>query len=145
MNTLGTNKGTNTEGNYRQYVINCLGENDRRKYFSIQPFGEDANVPEEIKALTSDSNNKDNKFVIGYLNALKLDDLEPGEKVIFSTADDGSEIKAKITFKNTGDIEVEATNDINITVTGDANISADGDVLINATQLNVNSGNLTVD
>ena len=145
MNTLGTNKGTNTEGIYRQYVINCLGENDRRKYFSIQPFGEDANVPEEVKALTSNSNNKDNKFVIGYLNALKLDDLEPGEKVIFSTAEDGSEIKAKITFKNTGDVEVEASNDVNILVTGDANITADGNVLINATQLNVNDGNLTVD
>jgi len=143
--TLGKTKDTDISGDFRQFIINCLGENDQRKYFSISTFGSDFNVPLETKALTIDSKNKDDKFVIGFLNLLKIDDLEPGENAIFSTSEDGSEIKSKIVLRNTGDIEIESTKDVNITVTGDVNITSDGNVNITATQLDVNSGNLTVD
>jgi len=150
--TLGKTKDTDLTDDFRQFIINCLGENDQRKYFSISTFGSDFNVPLETKALTIDSKNKDDKFVIGFLNLLKIDDLEPGENAIFSTSEDGSEIKSKIVLRNTGDIEIESTGisliidgDADIATTGDVNITADGNATITATQLDVNSGNLTVD
>jgi hypothetical protein len=102
MNTLGTVKSVDTSKSFRQFVINCLGESDRRKYYLIAPFGVDSNPPEGAKGLTSDSKNKDDKFVIGFLNALKLDDLAPGEQLIFSTSNNGSEVKAFIKLLNTG-------------------------------------------
>lgn len=102
MNTLGTVKGTDVSKNFRQFVINCFGENDRRKFYLISPFGIDSNPPENVKALTSDSKNKDDKFVVGFLNALKLDALNPGEQIIFSTSSDGSGVEAFIKLLNTG-------------------------------------------
>jgi hypothetical protein len=102
MNTLGTVKGTDTSKTFRQFIVNCLGENDRRKFYLITPFGVDSNPPENVKALTSDSKNKDDKFVMGFLNGLKLDDLNPGEQIIFSTASDGAEMKAFVKLLNTG-------------------------------------------
>lgn len=143
--TLGKTKDTDISGDFRQFIINCLGENDQRKYFSISPFGIDSNVPLETKGLTVDSKNKDDKFVIGFLNLLKIDDLELGEIAIFSTLEDGTEIKSKIVLRNTGDIEIESSKDVNVSVTGNVNMTVDGNANITATQLNVNSGNLTVD
>ena len=150
--TLGKTKDTDISGDFRQFIINCLGENDQRKYFSISSFGSDFNVPVDSRGLTIDSKNKDDKFVIGFLNLLKIDDLEPGENAIFSTSEDGTEIKSKIILRNTGDIEIESTGisltidgDANITATGDINLTSDGNVVVDSTQLDVNSGNLTVD
>jgi hypothetical protein len=111
MNTLGTIKGTDTSKSYRQYVINCLGENDRRKYYLVTDFGTDFNVPENVKALTGDSKNKDDKFVFGFLNTLKTDDLNPGEKIVFSTSEDGSEIKTFIKLLNTGVMDINGDAD----------------------------------
>ena len=102
MNTLGTVKDVDVSKTFRQFVINCLGENDRRKYYLITPFGIDSNPPNATKALTSDSKNKDDKFVLGFLNALKLDALNPGEQIIFSTTSNGSEVKAFVKLLNTG-------------------------------------------
>lgn len=152
MNTLGKTKDTNIDETYRQFIINCHGENDRRKYFSISSFGEDSNVPEDTRALTSESNNKDDKFVIGFLNKVKVDDLDLGEKAIFSTLEDGSEIKSSVIFRNTGAIEITADSnttitingDVTLQVTGDINLNADGNVVATATQFSAN-GNLTVD
>lgn len=145
MNILGTKKDTDISGDFRQFVINCLGENDQRKYFVVSEFGSDHNAPDQMRVLTSGSRNKDDKFALGFLNGLKLDDLAKGEKAIFSTSEDGTEIKAKIVFRNTGDLEIESAKDVNLTVTGDVNLTVDGKVNVTATQLNVNSGNLTVD
>lgn len=127
MNTLGKTKDTNTEETYRQFIINCLGENDRRKYFLVTSFGEDFNVPEDTRALTSESNNKDDKFVLGFLNKVKIDALNPGDKAIFSTSEDGTTIESQIVLKNTGDIE------INNGISGNANllIKADGTMEFN--------------
>lgn len=127
MNTLGKTKDTNTEEIYRQFIINCLGENDRRKYFLVTSFGEDFNVPEDTRALISESNNKDIKFVIGFLNKVKIDTLNYGDKVIFSTSEDGTEIESQIVLKNTGDIEINNGISGNATVL----IKADGTMEFN--------------
>lgn len=111
MNKLGTNKGTSTAKPYRQFIINCYGENDRRKYYSIQPFGQDANAPEELKGLTVDSGNKDDNFIIGFLNALKLDSLAKGEQILFSTSADGKTLKSYIKLLNTKVIEFNGNAD----------------------------------
>lgn len=151
MNKTGKIKETDISQDFRQFSVNSIGENDIGKYYMLSAFGEDSNIPENTKALTINSANKDVNFIIGVLNKLKVDDLNPGDKIIFSSSEDGSEIKSKIVLKNTGDIEIESTSivltidgDVGITATGNVNLEAEN-VNIVATKFNVNSGNLTVE
>jgi len=172
MNTSGHIKeSTQDENGFRQFLINCLGSSDQKKYFSITPFGIDYNAPVNVRSLTTDSSNKDVKYNLGVLNKLKIDDLAPGESAIFSTDEPGETIMSKIVLRNTGDIEINkdldngsiligvdgsiqviAKADASITVdgnatieaTGDVNLNADGNVIVTATQFSAN-GNLTVD
>jgi hypothetical protein len=148
MNTLGTKKDTDVKEDFRQFVINCLGENDRRKYFVISEFGSDYNAPDETKVLTADSQNKDNKFTLGFLNGLKFDDLEKGEKAIFSTSEDGSGIVAKIVFRNTGDMEINKDlSNGNILIKADGTIEFNGnaDTLVGFTDLKTGFDQLKTD
>lgn len=166
MNKSGHIKGQESEEetNIRQFLINCFGPNDQRKYFSITPFGIDYNAPINTRSLVTDSANKDINYNLGVLNKLKIDDLNPGESSIFSTNEDGSEIVSKIVLRNTGAVEINkdldgvqilinADGSLGIITTGNAVIDVDGDVSLtasgninaSATQFNVNSGNLTVD
>lgn len=148
MNILGTKKDTDITGDFRQFVINCLGENDRRKYFVVSEFGSDYNAPDEMRVLTSDSRNKDDKFALGFLNGLKLDDLLKGEKAIFSTSEDGSAIKAKIVFRNTGDIEInQGLPNGNILIKADGTIEFNGntDTLAGFTELKAGFDQLKTD
>lgn len=161
MNTSGHIKETSEDENgFRQFLINCLGDSDQRKYFSITPFGIDFNAPVNTRSLTTDSSNKDVKYNLGVLNTVKIDDLEAGESAIFSTDEAGEEIVSQIVLRNTGSIEVVATAETSITITGNAIISVDGDATIGATgNVNLNAdenvvatatqfsanGNLTVD
>jgi hypothetical protein len=111
MNTLGTIKKVDTEETYRQFVINCLGENDHRKYYMITPFGMDANVPDGYKAFTSDSRNKDDKFVTGFLNPLKLNALNKGDQILFSTTSDGKTMKSFVKLLNDGTLNFNGDAD----------------------------------
>jgi hypothetical protein len=155
VNNTGHIKDTEDDDNgYRQFIINCYGENDQRKYFSISPFGIDFNAPADTRTLTSDSKNKDIKFSLGVLNKVKIDDLKPGEMGLFSTDEPGETIMSQIVFRNTGNIEINKGMDANITIgvdgsikivaTKDIELTSDAKVKIVATQLDVN-GNLTVD
>jgi hypothetical protein len=162
---------TSDDNGFRQFIINCFGSNDQRKYFSISPFGIDFNAPIGTRSLVSDSINKDVKYNLGVLNKLKIEDLNPGECAIFSTDEPGEAIMSKIVLRNTGDIEINKDLDngsitigvdgsiqitgkaettitvdgnASITATGDVEISADGNVNITATKCDIN-GNLTVE
>lgn len=106
MNKTGHIKDQTSDdlGN-RQFIINCVGENDQRKYFSISPFGIDYNAPVDTRALTTDSKNKDFNFNLGVLNKIKVEDLEPGESAIFSTLAGGTELKSFIKFRVDGSME----------------------------------------
>lgn len=102
MNKTGKIKKTDTTEDFRQYTVNSLGENDAGKYYMLSIFGEDANIPENTKVLTTGSANKDVKFIAGFLNKLKDDSLNVGDKVIFSTNEDGSQIQSYIKLLNDG-------------------------------------------
>lgn len=112
---------------YRQFIVNCLGDNDRRKYFSLAPFGIDFNIPENTRSLTVDSRNKDQKFNIGVLNRVYLDDLDVGEVAIFSTDSTGEELKSKTVHRNNGDIEInKGLTNGNILIKADGTIEFNG-------------------
>lgn len=120
-------KETLTDDNgFRKFIINCLGLNDNRKYFSLSPFGYDFNTPENTRSLTLDSKNKDVKFSIGVLNKVKVDDLNPGECVIFSTDETGETLVSKTVYRNTGDIEINKDMD-----NGNIIIKVDGTIEFN--------------
>ena len=152
MNTGHIKEATEDDSGFRQFIINCLGPNDKKKYFSITPFGIDFNAPVDTRALTTDSSNKDIKFNLGVLNKLKIADLLPGESAIFSTDEACEAIVSKIVLRNTGAIEITAgeastivvTGDATIQASGDVNLTADGNVVVTATQFSAN-GNFTVD
>lgn len=148
------------ENGFKQFIINCFGASDQRKYFSISPFGIDFNAPVNTRILTTDSQNKDQKFSLGVLNLINVADLAPGESAIFSTDEPGENLMAKIVLRNSGGIEITALSDTLLTITGnaafnvdgnatiaatgDVNLNADGNVVVTATQFSAN-GNLTVD
>lgn len=171
---------TQDDNDYRQFIINCYGNNDQRKYFSLAPFGIDFVAPENTRSLVSDSKNKDIQYNLGVLNKIRLIDLAAGECMIFSTDETGETLKSSITLRNSGNIEinkdlgsvdirlnadgtmnltaagnviidvdgnvqVDATGDAIINTDGDVDVNASGNVTIDATQVNVNNGNLTVD
>jgi hypothetical protein len=111
MNKTGKIKSTDTKEIFRQFQVNCIGGNDTGKYYMLSVFGEDANIPVDTKALTTGSTNKDINFVVGVLNSLKDDNLNPGDKIIFSSSDDGSEIKSFVKLLNDGTIEMNGNAD----------------------------------
>ena len=113
---------------YRQFIINCLGNTDQRKYFSISPFGFDFNAPENTRALTADSRNKDVKYNLGVLNKIRVEDLNAGEAVIFSTDEAGEVLVSKTVHRNNGDIEINKDmNNGNILIKADGTIEFNGD------------------
>lgn len=127
--TIGKSKDTSEKDGFRQFVINCLGENDQRKYFSLSPFGFDFNLPENTRVLTLDSKNKDIRFSIGVLNKKWLNDLLPGENAIFSTDEAGEELVSKVVFRNIGDIEInkDISGNAFILIKADGTIEFNGD------------------
>lgn len=90
------------KNDYRQFVINCIGANDQRNYFNLSPFGFDSIATENTRVLTLDSKNKDVKFCAGVLNKIKIDDLKVGESVLFSTSENGKDLKSYIRLNNDG-------------------------------------------
>lgn len=112
MNQNGHVKGVTEDDNgYRQFIVNCLGNNDQRKYFSISPFGIDFNIPEDTRTLTADSRNKDESYNLGVLNQVKVEDLEPGECAIFSTNEGGTALAGFIKFRKNGTMEQNGDSD----------------------------------
>ncbi len=130
MNQSGHIKETTQDENtgYRQFIINCLGDNDQRKYFSISPFGFDFNAPENTRALTADSRNKDQKYNLGVLNKIRVEDLNAGEAVIFSTDEAGEGLVSKTVHRNNGDIEINKDmSNGRITIKADGTMEFNGD------------------
>jgi hypothetical protein len=130
MNELGKIKEVTEDDNgYRQFIINCLGVNDEKKYFSISPFGIDFNPPIDTRLLTIDSRNNNAKFSVGVINKLKIADLSPGEPAIFSTDETGENIVSQTVHRNNGDIEInKGLSNGNILIKADGTIEFNGAV-----------------
>ena len=112
MNKTGHIKDTKIDNNdFRQYVINCIGANDQRNYFSLAPFGFDSIAAENTRTLTLETQNKDVKFSAGVLNKIKINDLKVGESVIFSTSGNGNDLKAYIRLNNDGTMNLNGGSD----------------------------------
>lgn len=126
MNKTGKIQETDTSKQFRQFTVNSLGENDVGKYYMLSVFGEDSNIPKDTKVLTVGSANKDVKFIVGVSNKLKDDELNPGDKLIFSTNSDGSEIKSYIKLLNDGTIHFNGDAD---NIVGFADLKAGFDEL----------------
>lgn len=120
---------TEDEDGVRQFVINCVGISDQRKYFCISPFGIEFNAPVETRGLTTNSKNKDDNFLIGVINKVKPEDLNLGESAIFSTDDVGEAIVSQIVLRNTGDIEInkDLEENANILIKADGTMEFNGD------------------
>jgi hypothetical protein len=138
MSGAGNVKGNSKdeETGFRQLLLSDFGTN-RQKYYLLEGFGEASLPPLETRTLIINSTNKDISYCIGALNNLDFDSLGHGDKMIFSTSEDGTEIQSQIKLLNTGKMEIITKSDIDITT--------DAKINIIATQFNVNNGNLTVE
>ena len=109
--TVGKSKDTAEKDGFRQFVINALGLDDQRKYFSLSGFGDDYNLPNDTRVLTFDSKNKDIKFIAGVLNKNWLNTLNKGERIVFSTSEDGETMESFIRFNNDGTMHQNGSDD----------------------------------
>ena len=76
--------------------------------------GDDYNPPKNTECIVSTLNNNDCETVVILYNDRTARISQPGEKRIYSTDENGKEIKTTIHLKNNGDIEIIANNNITI-------------------------------
>lgn len=88
-----------------------FGEKDNVNAFQLNSFGEDFNVPKGYDALYMKTSNSSEPVCIGFLNKVVFDDLNPGDKQIFSTNQAGDAIAAYIKLLNDGIIHFNGDTD----------------------------------
>ena len=136
----------------RIYKLLKYGDSDTINSYRIGAFGEDSVTPAEYKALYIKTSNSEEPVCVGFVNTLVLEDLNQGEKALFSTDETGENIVTKIVQRNTGDIEINQGLDDNgfkailaadgtVTIESiDQTITIDGALTINTTgNVEVNS------
>lgn len=99
------------EENQRFLKLLKFGENDNINAFQASNFGEDSNIPAEYSAIYLKTSNSEEPICIGVVNKVVLEDLNPGEKQIFSTSEDGAEIASFIKLLNDGTHEFNGNAD----------------------------------
>ena len=99
--------------------------------------GDDYSPPKNTECIASTLNNNDCETVVILYNDKTARISQPGEKRIYSTDENGKEIKATIHLKNNGNIEITANN--NITINAE-NINATAkNIEATAENININS------
>lgn len=95
----------------RRIKLLIRGARDTQEVYESAPFGSDANIPEGYRALYMTTGQKGKAVMIGVINVNQLESLAPGEKSLYSTNEDGSQIQAFITMRNNGQLEVNGVGD----------------------------------
>jgi len=99
------------DGGFRLIKLLKFGSDDNANAFQMSTFGDDFKVPEGYNALFIETSNSSEPVCIGYINKVVFDDLNVGEKQIFSTNEEGSEVAAYIKFLNDGVININGDAD----------------------------------
>ena len=111
MSVIGKKIESIIEAGFRYIKLATFGNSDNSKVFRLNPFGEDSNPPEGYKALLVNTNNSEDPVCVGFINEVVLDDLNSGEKQIFSTNSAGDTIQAFIKLLNDGKIQFNGNAD----------------------------------
>ena len=94
-------------------VIKLLkfGETDNINTFQVSSFGDETNVPEGYDALYIQTSNSSEPVCVGFINKIVFNDLNPGEKQIFSTNAGGDTVQAFVKLLNDGIIHFNGDTD----------------------------------
>ena len=84
------------------------GKNDVQTPVQSAPFGSDSNPPANIRAVYTDTGNKGDNVIIGYINVNQV--AEIGENRLFSTDEDGN-LVFEIRLRNDGTVEIGGSVD----------------------------------
>lgn len=94
----------------------------------LSPYGISTNAPKDSLILLFNLNGQqDNIIGIPYHPKKRFNNLKQGEIAVGNYL-----TKAKIYFKENGDIEIESKNDLNIKTSGKTTIDSTGDITINS-------------
>lgn len=101
------------------------------KFRSTSPFGFIAKAPKGVTAFYNNLFGSGyESIILAYLHSFRPEPSLPGEAILYSTTEDGSTIKVKITLKNDGSIQIDAPTNVvinaqNATVTATAKMLID--------------------
>lgn len=104
MNWLVKVISTKLQNGYRLIKHLGMGKDDVQETHYAQPYGTDANPPKAMIALFAQTGSRGESVVVGYINKHQL--AAAGEHRIFSTNEDGDEVKFYIHLKADGTCEV---------------------------------------
>jgi len=111
MNAISKTIESLVEKGRRIVKILRYGEKDNLNTFLMTSFGEDCNIPKDYKALYVKTSNSADPVCIGIINKVILDDLNAGDKQIFSTNETGDTIAGFIKLLNDGTMEFNGNDD----------------------------------
>lgn len=107
---------------------------------ATSPFGFISKVPTGISVFyNSLFGSSYENIILGHLHLKRPEPSAVGETILYSTTENGTTIKAKITLKNDGTLVIEAPLDINVTCQN-ANITASTKVGIACDNIELGSG-----
>ena len=110
------------EGGKRLIKFSKFGENDTAKAYRVNEFGSDSSIPDGYKAIYIETSNSSEPICIGYINEIIIDELNKGDKQIYSTDEEGAEVKSFVKLLNTGDAEINANNKAKIELKEDGSM-----------------------
>lgn len=99
------------DSGFRMVKLLRFGSDDNSNAFQISTFGDDFKVPEGYNALYIQTSNSSEPVCLGYINKVVFDNLNSGEKQIFSTNDKGDTLAAYIKLFNDGIIHFNGDAD----------------------------------
>lgn len=97
-----------TEAGRRIVKVLRYGKSDVQTPVQSAPFGSDSNPPADIRGVYTNTGNKGDNVIIGYINVNQI--AEIGENRLFSTDEDGNLI-FEMRLRNDGTVEIGGSVD----------------------------------
>ncbi len=88
-----------------------FGSNDPINTYQASDFGTDFSIPNGWRAIYSDTSNRSEPVIIGFISPIVDNGLNVGDKKLFSTNSAGDTISYHINLRNDGTIEIGGTAD----------------------------------
>ena len=95
----------------RRPKLQVSGQVDIQNVYESLPWGDDVNPPDGIKAIWAESSVTGKAVLLGYVNTNQLEELQKGERRIYSTNETGEDVAAFIRMLNDGTMHVLGTGD----------------------------------
>lgn len=97
--------------NARRFVkYIAMGRDDVKEHRAAAPWGDESVPVKDAVAIWANTSVSGEAVVIGYINTSALDDLNPGERRIFSTDDSGA-VQVYARFTDDGKIQLNGAAD----------------------------------